>query len=207
MPVGLRTFARRHMRQQHTHVRLARVGRTARTAGVGVSCVALRSHSPMSLDDPLLPSGSLQSCPMLSDGFSGFASTKQPLVTSSSRPLADLRLAKISPPQRPVRKYSRHRSTVARRCSSSEAVGQGPAALVDTGAGRTSAARPAPNRCCRPTHRSPWRTSERTTDAPTSLTFVDGLVRSLVCGSGPSRVPIDDRDEFATRRLGPNVVD
>ena len=53
MSVGLRTFARRHMRRQHTPVRRARAGRPAQTAGAGVSCVALRSRSPLSLDGPL----------------------------------------------------------------------------------------------------------------------------------------------------------
>jgi len=45
-------------------------------------------------NDPNPPVGFPQSCPTLSRGFSRFASTKQPFVTSSSRPGADLRRPK-----------------------------------------------------------------------------------------------------------------
>jgi hypothetical protein len=52
MPAGLRIFARSRMRRQHTHKLRASAGRPARTAGAGVSCVAMRSRFALSLDDP-----------------------------------------------------------------------------------------------------------------------------------------------------------
>ena len=60
------------------------------------------SRSPVRDRDPQPPFGSLRSCPMLSAGLSCFASTKQPLVTSGSRPqpaLGDpLRISPAGPP-------------------------------------------------------------------------------------------------------------
>ena len=48
-------------------------------------------------NDPNRPARSLQSCPTLCLGISCFASTKQPTVTSGSRPPADVRLAARKP--------------------------------------------------------------------------------------------------------------
>jgi hypothetical protein len=56
-----------------------------------------------------------------------------------------------------------------------------------------------------PTHRSLWRFSGRTTGPLWNLTFTEVVEQIRVGGSSRSRVPTDNRDEFAGERLYPIV--
>jgi hypothetical protein len=75
-----------------THQRVAACGHRTCNAGFLARNPGARPSQP----DPDPPVGFRQSCPTLSLSFSSFASTKQSLVTSSSRPSAGTQ-------QRPIR--------------------------------------------------------------------------------------------------------
>jgi hypothetical protein len=97
--IGRRRAYSRHMTSSSHWARrsvIARVTAVRGTAAVGHSPGGSRragdrfSAGRTGSADPYPPVGLLQSCPMLSAGFSSFVSSKRPFVTSGSRPQAVL---------------------------------------------------------------------------------------------------------------------